>query len=173
VGSRTRVNVFLALFLPVLFIDGFRSCTGIHERFAAELHYPLTLTGLWQGPWRLFGPDVDKVNLRLTAVVQFADGATATWASPDWPKLSAWKKFVGARETNYFSNILKAGEEPAWEGLCAYLARTRPHPQGKAVPVAQVTLLLAGADIPPPETPTPAEPFVTFDPPNPIFTWKP
>jgi hypothetical protein len=172
-SNRTRVNVFLALFLPILVIDGFRPLGRAHAWLAEQLNVPLTITGLWQGPWRLFGPDVDKVNLRLSAIVQFADGATATWASPEWPDVSAWQKFIGARHTNYFANILKAGQEPAWDGLCAYLARTLPHPQGKPVPVAQVTLVLRGADIPPPETPAPAGPYLAFDPPNPIYQWKP
>lgn len=172
-GNRTRVNVFLALFLPILVIDGFRPLNRAHAWLADRAHYALTVTGLWQGPWRLFGPDVDKVNLRLAAVVQFADGATANWQSPEWPEVSAWSKFIGARHTNYFANTLKAGEEPAWDGLCGYLARTLPHPQGKTVAVAQVTLLLRGADIPGPETPTPAQPYVTFDEANPIFTWRP
>jgi hypothetical protein len=172
-GNRTRVNVFLALALPILVIDGFRPLNSAHAWLAEKLHYPLTITGLWQGPWRLFGPDVDKVNLRLSAIVQFADGATATWASPDWPAVSAWRKFIGARHTNYFANILKAGEEPAWDGLCSYLAHSLPHPQGKSVAVVQVTLLLRGADIPDPDKPTPAEPYVAFDEPNPIYQWKP
>ena len=173
VGKRTRVNVFLALFLPILAIDAFRPINRAHAWLADRVHYALTVTGLWQGPWRLFGPDVDKVNLRLSAQVVFSDHQTATWESPDWPNVSALQKFIGARHTNYFANILKAGEEPAWEGLCAYLARTLPHPAGKQLPVESVTLYLRGADVPPPETPVPAAPYVTFDPPSPIYAWSP
>ncbi len=172
-GNRTRVNVFLALVLPILVIDGFRPGCHAHAQLAERLHYPLTITGLWQGPWRLFAPDIRRANLRLAASIQFTDGATATWTSPDWPEVSAWQKFVGMRRTNYYASILLADREPAWDGLCAYLARTVAHPQGKAVAVAQVTLLLSGADIPPPETPAPAAPYVTFDPPNPIYQWRP
>ena len=173
IGPRTRVNVFLALFLPILAIDGFRPINRLHQWLEDRVDYVLDITGLWQGPWRLFGPEVDKVNLRLSAVVTFADGATASWGSPEWQDVSAWTKFVGARQTNYFANILKAGEEPAWDGLCAYLARELPHPLGKPAPVAQVVLYLRGAEVPPPETPTPAAPYLAFDEPSPIYTWKP
>jgi len=173
VASRTRVNVFLALFLPILAIDGFRPINRLHQWLEDRIDIVLDLTGLWQGPWKLFGPDVDKVNLRLSAIVTFADGATATWASPEWQEVSGWDKFIHARQTNYFANILTAGKEPAWEGLCEYLAHSLPHPRGTAVAVAQVVLLLKGAEVPPPETPTPAAPYLAFDAPQPIYTWRP
>lgn len=164
---RRIINAFLGLWLAVMVIDGFRPLNDAHAWLAETIHYPLTITGLWSGPWRLFGPDVDKVNLRLDADIELADGTHVPWHSPDWPHVSAWHKFTSARETNYFANILKAGQEPAWEGLCKYLARQQ------AKPVASVTLILRGADVPPPDHPTPAEPFVAFDPPNPIYRCTP
>ncbi len=177
-ASRRRVNIFLALFLPVLLIDGFRGFRDAEQGggwLDDHLDYVLDTTGLWQGPWKLFGPEVDKVNLRLSARITFADHATATWASPDWTQIGSLEKFYRARRTNYFANVLKAGQEPAWDGLAAYLARTVPHPQGKAVAVESVTLLLSGAEIPPPDAANapPPGPYVAFDEPQPIYEWRP
>lgn len=174
-NARRRVNVFLGLFLAVLAIDAFRPISGAHQWLKDELNYPLVKTGLWQGPWRLFGPDVDRVNLRLAAVITFADDTTASWESPDWPQLSWVNKFVNARHMNYFANILKAGQEPAWDGLAAYLARTTPHPGGGTVPVRSVVLNLRGALIPElvEGDLLPVAPYEAWDPPQPILTWKP
>ncbi len=172
--ARSRANWFLAIWLPVLAIDGFPSCTAIHTAVETKVNYALVKTGLWQGPWRLFGPEVDRQNLRLSAQIAFADEAVITWQSPDWTQVSAFEKFYRQRRTNYFGNILKADMEPAWAGLCAYLARSVPHPSGKPVAVASVTLILRGAVIPDPGEPMiPAAPYLAFDEPAPIYTWKP
>lgn len=173
-SHRRRVNLFLAGFLAVLAIDGFHVGSGAHQAVENVLNVPLAVTGLWQGPWRLYAPDVDKDNLRLKADLAFADGATATWSSPDWSQLSALQKFRHAREINYYNAILLADREPAWDALCAYLARSVPHPDGKAVAVVQITLSLRGAKIPPPREPmVPAGPYLAFDAWEPIHVWKP
>jgi hypothetical protein len=173
-SHRRRVNLFLAGFLAVLAIDAFHTVNGAHQAAKDALDVPLVLTGLWQGPWRLYAPDVDKDNLRLKADLVFADQATATWSSPDWSQLSALRKFRLARHINYYNAILLADRQPAWDALCAYLARTVPHPQGKSAAVVQITLSLRGATIPPPGDPiVPAAPYLAFDPWQPIHEWKP
>ena len=170
---RLLVNLFLAGFLALVAIDACHPM-GCNQPAKDAINLPLLVTGLWQGPWRLYAPDVDKQNLRLKADLVFADRATATWSSPDWAALSAAGKFVRARHMNYDNAILLADRELAWKDLCAYLARTVPHPAGKAVPIAQITLSLRGAIIPPPdERPVPAGPYLAFDAWQPIFTWSP
>ena len=173
-AHRRWINLFLVGFLAVLAIDAFHAVGGVHEALKDAVDEPLDVTGLWQGPWRLYGPDVDKDNLRVRAEVKFADGATASWTSPDWSRVSALRKFALARHMNYFANVLHAGKEPAWDGLCAYLARTLRHPGGAEVAVAEVTLFLRGALIPPPSvTVLPAGPYLSFDAWQPIWVWRP
>ena len=171
---RPLANVFLVGFLLVIAIDAFRPVNEAHQALKDELNLPLVLTGLWQGPWRLYAPDVEKHNLRLKADVVFADGATATWSSPDWPALSAAHKFARAREMNYFHAILLADHQLEWTDLCAYLARTVRHPDGKPVAVREVTLSLRVAEVPPPgERAVPAGPYVAFDDWQRIHVWSP
>ena len=171
---RRWVNLFLAGFLVVLLVDAFRPLGAAHQGLKDALDLPLDLTGLWQGPWRLYAPDVDKTNLRLRAEVVFADRAIATYHSPDWSRRSVWRGYVEARHVNYFNNVLLAGKEPAWDALCAYLARTLPHPEGKPAAVVEVTLSLRGAAVPPPGEPVvPAAPYLTFDPWDVIWVWRP
>jgi hypothetical protein len=170
--NRRRVNVFLAVFLVVLAVDVFLPLNESDEWLKDKINTSLVVTGLWQGPWRLYTP-ADRVNLRFKAEVVFADQATATWTSPDWSQVSALRKLVLARHMNYFGYVLRA-DEPAWDGLCAYLARTVPHPQGKVVAVEQVTLSLRGALIPPPtETMLPARPYLDFNAWEVLRVWKP
>jgi hypothetical protein len=172
-SQRRGVNAFLAAFLVWIAIDGFHR-TGCNAPLKDAINLPLLVTGLWQGPWRLYAPDVDKLNLRLKADLVFADGATAAWSSPDWTELSALGKFVRARDMNYFNAILLAGHELEWDDLCAYLARTVPHPQGRAERAVEVTLSLRGAQIPPPsEKLVPAGPYVAFDAWEVIRVWRP
>jgi hypothetical protein len=173
-SHRRRVNLFLAGFLAVLAVDAFHTVNDAHQAVRDGLDVPLVLTGLWQGPWRLYAPDVDKDNLRLKADLVFADQATATWSSPDWSQLSPLQKFRHAREINYYNAILLADRQTAWDALCAYLARTVPHPEGKAIAVVQVTLSLRGAKIPPPDQrAVPVGPYLAFDEWEPIHVWKP
>lgn len=170
--KRQLVNVFLAVFLAVMAIDVFVPASETNDGPKDMLNTALVVTGLWQGPWRLYTP-ADRVNLRFKAEVVFADQTTATWTSPDWSQVSALRKFVLARHMNYFSYVLRA-DAPAFDALCAYLAHTMPHPQGKNVAALQVTLSLRGALIPPPdEHVVPARPYLTFDPWQVIEVWKP
>ncbi|HEX2692009.1 MAG TPA: hypothetical protein VHN14_35615 [Kofleriaceae bacterium] len=172
--KRLLVNGFLAVFLMVMAIDVFVSQSESGEGPRDAINTLLVWTGLWQGPWRLYAPDVDNINLRVRAEVMFADHATATWNSPDWSQRSALHKFVGARHINYFNAVLLADKQVEWNALCAYLARTLPHPQGKAVAVEQVRLLLQGAIIPKSsEKRVPAGPYLDFDPWSEIWVWKP
>jgi hypothetical protein len=171
--QRLLVNIFLAVFLAVLAIDVFLPKSESGEGLKDRVNTALVVTGLWQGPWRLYGPEVDKVNLRFKAEVVFADQAVATWTSPDWSQVSALRKYALARHMNYYSYLLRAGE-PAFDALCAYVARTVPHPQGKAVAVAGVKLSLRGALIPPPtEKQVPARPYLEFDDWQVIRVWRP
>jgi len=171
-SKRRAVNSFLVMFLAVLVIDAFHTVGEGHQALKDTVNTPLVLTGLWQGPWRLYTP-ADRANLRFKAEVVFADQATATWVSPDWSRVPAHRKFVLARHMNYFSYVLRA-DQPAFDGLCAYLARTVPHPQGKPVAVASVQLSLRGALIPPPDQAmVPMGPYLTFDPWQVIQVWKP
>ena len=170
--KRSLVNAFLAVFLAVLAIDVFLPSSESGEGLKDGVNTALVFTGLWQGPWRLYGPEVDKVNLRFRAEVVFVDQAVATWTSPDWSQVSALRKYALARHMNYYGYLLRAGE-PAFDALCAYLAHTMPHPQGKAVAVLGVKLSFRDAPIPSPtERVVPARPYLEFDDWKVLYLWK-
>ena len=169
---RWPVHVFLVGFLAVLAVDAFHPVNGAHRALKETLNTPLLWTGLWQGPWRLYAPNVPKDNLRLRAEMVFADQAIATWTSPTWSQHGFVQRFLEVRHVNYFNAVILAGREPAWDALCAYLARTTAHPQGKPAAVVAVKLYLRGAIVPPPrERLVPAEPYLAYDDWSLIRTW--
>jgi len=167
VDRRRYVNAFLVVWLGVLAIEAFRPLQAIDR----TIHPALDVTGLRQFPWRLFA-EVPRVNLRFSAVLEYADGTTARWDSPDWRDISALHKFIGMREMNYFRNLNLFDDEAFPEvasGLCAYLARTMPGKSGNA---RGVKLFLTGALIPDiDDRRVPPEPYAEFDKPIPIFGW--
>lgn len=165
---RRYVNAFLVVWLAILLIESFRPL----QKIDSAIHPALDVTGLRQYPWRLFA-EVPRVNLKFSATLQYADGTTAHWDSPEWRDVSAVGKFLAAREMNYFRNLNLFDDETFPEvasGLCAYLARTMP---GKSGPPRSVDLFLSGALIPDiDERRVPQEPFAEFAKPIPIFGWK-
>ncbi len=169
-AHRRYVNAFLAGWLVVLAVDAFRPLVHAQEAIDDAIHPVLDIAGLRQFPWRLFA-EVPRVNLRFSAKLELADGSTASWDSPEWRDVSAWHKFLAARELNYFRNLNLFDDQAFPEvasGLCAYLARTVPRS-----PARTITLFLTGARIPDiDERRVPLEPFAEFDKPIPIFQWK-
>jgi hypothetical protein len=174
VQQRRYVNAFLGLWIAVLAVDAFRPLVHAQQSIDDAIHPALDVTGLRQFPWRLFA-EVPRVNLRFSAILEFPDGATAHWDSPDWRDVSAVHKFVGARELNYFRNFNLFDDESfpqVASGLAAYLARTVPHPQGKPGPAKTVTLFLRGAMIPAvDQRRVPVGPYDQFDAAMPIHKW--
>jgi len=162
--DRRYVNAFLVFWLGVFAVEAFRPLQKIDQ----AVHPALDVTGLRQFPWRLFA-EVPRVNLRFSATLEYADGTTRHWDSPEWRDISAFEKFIDAREMNYFRNLNLFDDEAFPEvaaGLCAYLARTMGNARA-------VTLFLSGARIPDlGERRVPLEPYAEFDKPIPIFGWK-
>ncbi|HEX7837457.1 MAG TPA: hypothetical protein VF469_08340, partial [Kofleriaceae bacterium] len=70
-SRRQLVNAFLVVFLAALAIDVSHPL-GCNQPAKDAINLPLLVTGLWQGPWRLYAPDVDNQNLRLKADLVFA-----------------------------------------------------------------------------------------------------
>ena len=174
-ADRRIVSAFLGVWLAVLAVDAFRPLVGAQRQIDDAIHPALDIAGLRQWPWRLFA-EVPRVNLRFSATLEFADGATAHWESPEWNDIGALGKLTRMRELNYFRNLNLFDDDSfplVAGGLCAYLARTVPHPQGKPGAARAVTLFLRGARIPDiEERIVPAAPFAEFDKPIPIFPWR-
>lgn len=145
---------------------------GLLAELAAVIDPVMDITGLWQGPWNLFAPDVDKLNVRVSAQIVFASGQQTAWRSPDWERMSVGDRFLAFRHQEYVDNIRLDDNAGAWVPLADYLSRTVVPP--KSGPVLRVTLTRHWAEIPPPEThPLPARPFTVFKDSHAFFHWDP
>jgi hypothetical protein len=176
VDRRKYVNAFLGVWLAVLAVDAFRPLVGAQRSIDDAIHPVLDAAGLRQYPWRLFA-DVPRVNLRFSATLEFPDGTTTRWDSPDWRDRNAASKFFVARWMNYYRNFNLFDDETFPQiasGLAAYLARTVPNPHGGTAPARAVSLFMTGAPIPDVHVRhVPPEPFAEFDThPIPLLDWK-
>ena len=139
---------------------------------AERIDFVMDVTGLWQGPWNLFAPDVDKVNVRITAEIRYANGLKSVWRSPDWERLSTWERFESFRFQEYIDTVRRDDSAGAWPSMARYLARVVPSP--KSGRVTRVTLTRSWAEIPSPrERFLPAKPYTSFDGNYAFHTWRP
>jgi hypothetical protein len=160
----------------LILIDATPELGSAHTLLRVILDPVMDVSGLWQGSWQLFAPDVDKLNVRVEAEVVFSDGERTLWKSPDWPRLDAWQRFRLFRHQEYYDNIRLDQNRRAWRALALHLARTvRPESGSEAV-AERVTLKRRWARIPnlePGTLPLPAGPHEVFLDEYTFYTWTP
>jgi hypothetical protein len=173
--GRPALRIAILAVAALIAIDATPTTCALHEGLKEGID-PLTdMTGLWQGSWQLFAPNVDKQNVRVEAEVLFSDGTRARWRSPDWPRLSGWQRFVLFRHQEYYDNIRLERNRAVWPTLAQHIARTLTPVQGEARAV-RVTLLRRWSNIPklePGAPPLPAGPYENFTESREFYTWTP
>lgn len=147
--KRRLISAFLGAWLFVLFVDALPRTSLFHQRLKNWVDPFLDVAGLWQGSWQLFAPEVDKIDVRVTAEIAYADGSTRLWQSPDWRDVSSWQKFLNFRSMEYFDAVRNNDNSAAWESLADYLARTVPTADGFSVAPTKVTLARTWSLVPP------------------------
>lgn len=91
------------------------------------------LTGISTSTWSMFAPNPDATNHRLRAKIEYRDGSTVEWRSPDWPELSCWQRFWTSRELEYIDKIAYNSPQERWQAFADFLAarhRQNPRPEG-------------------------------------------
>ena len=114
------VNALVALLLIAVAID-----TMPQAPFALRLrvHRLLVPLGIAQGPWNLFAPQPDSMNLRVRAEITYRDGVRRDWEAPQWHKLSPLARWTAHRRHTWIDRLVTQEAAPAWEAWCRYLAR--------------------------------------------------
>ena len=174
--GRPALRIAIAAMAVLILIDATPTTCAVHESLKYGVDPLLDMTGLWQGSWQLFAPNVDKRNIRVEADVMFSDGRRAVWRSPDWPRLSGWQRFVLFRHQEYYDNIRMERSRSVWPTLAQHIARTVTPAEGSAATVVRVTLLRTWSDIPvlEPGAPlVPAGPYEDFGKSRVFYTWTP
>jgi hypothetical protein len=97
--QRRIVNLFLILLLTVLTLDVIPTaeyqCFHFLGNVQDGLDYYLDFTGLWQGRYYLFAPDVRKENIRISAKIFYPNSTQVEWHSPHtkWSSMKPWEKW--------------------------------------------------------------------------------
>lgn len=149
--KRRLTSLFLGAWLLLLLVDAFPRTSLFHQRLKNWVDPLLDVTGLWQGTWQLFAPEADKIDVRVTAEIRYADGSTRSWESPDWRDMSSWQKFINFRSMEYHDAVRRNDNSAAWDSLADYLARTVPAAGGSSIKPTKVTLGRRWSLVPPPE----------------------
>jgi len=175
-AARAPLRILIAAVGALILIDVTPSLGAVHDSLRQGIDPIMDVTGLWQGTWQLFAPNVDKMNVRVEAEIVFSDGQRAVWHSPDWPRLSSWQRFVLFRHQEYYDNIRLDDSKLAWRPLARHLARTVSPPLGGDAVPERVTLKRVWAQIPKLEAgaePVPPGPYERFDREFTFYTWTP
>lgn len=142
-------NLLLGAWLLLVLVDALPRTSLLHQRLKNRVDPFLDVTGLWQGTWQLFAPGPDKIDVRVTAEISYADGRTRSWQSPDWRDMSGWQKFVNFRAMEYYDTVRRNENSAAWESLADYLVQTVPAPDGSSIKPTKVTLARRWSLVPP------------------------
>lgn len=118
---RRRVtNLFLVALLGLLLLDGLPSYSKWQDRGKEFIDPLLDVTGLWQGTWDLFAPEIDRQNNGIEVRVTVRDSNPVTWRSPEWSEIPwghrAWK----IRRMEFFDRIRSDRNRSAWESFARY-----------------------------------------------------
>ncbi len=144
------INGFIIVVLSVMLVDALPRTSLAHQRLKDAVDPILDVTGLWQESWKLFAPEVDKVNVWITTRITYTDGSSVTRRSPDWTKMSVLDRFLRFREMEYVDSIRMDSSKRAWPSLADYMARTVLHPAKPELKAIEVVLTRHWAVIPPP-----------------------
>ncbi len=150
---RRVTNAFQALLLFVLATSALPTLHTAQDKLREMLDPLVDAVGLWQGQWELFAPEPDKVNVRVVAIVEFADGVTGGWRSPNWQEMSAAARFRHFRLSEFVDGIRLDNNSGAWHAFARWVAREVEHPEGGDAAPVHVTLWRYWVIIPEPESP--------------------
>ena len=149
--KRYAANAFIAAILVLSLIDGLPEFGATHRRLKALIDPLMDKTGLWQGSWQLFAPEPQKYTIRLTAKIDYDEGHSTFWQSPDWSDMSILKRFTTFRMQEYVDYLGNRENAAALPALADYLARTIRHPEHPKAQVSRITITAEYTATPPPD----------------------
>lgn len=147
ISRRVLVDVLIVIVVVVFALDMMPCTPAVIRRGLNPL---LNVTGLWQGTWNLFAPVPDFRNHRIRADFFYVDGTHRVWTSPDPRSQSAWKRFVGHRESEFLEKVWEDENNTARPGFAQQLVEEQRQLHPDDGPLSRVELSVIWGDIPPP-----------------------
>jgi len=153
-AKRYTIDGFLVVIIVVLCGTALPTFHPAQFRLREWLNPLIDGLGLWQGQWQLFAPEADKVNSAIVGVVEYDDGTTYEWRSPEWSQRSPWHKFRHFRMMEYADGVRLDDNAGAWDALAAHVYAVGSDATGDTPPKpGTVSLWRHWTVIPPPEEP--------------------
>jgi hypothetical protein len=147
-------NALIALALLGLVTTAVPPIGACHSQLRTAFASGLSAVGLCQPQWKLFAPNVHKVNSRITAKVVLADGSTRYWASPAFERRSLLEKLRQGQLPKFYDNLRRDRNRAAWRPFAEWVAREVA--PGRAVRVvrlerhvAEIAEPVSGEPLPP------------------------
>jgi hypothetical protein len=115
------VNVLIVLILGAIFLEALPQRLDPSPPLCLLIQPITRRMGLDQ-KWNMFSSP-DAKNTRIRAEITYRDGETREWRTPDYRKVSPWKRFLGHRRSEWVDNSWGEDDRPIWPGWARYLAR--------------------------------------------------
>ena len=142
------LSVAIAAFLALIAIDGLPSLGLFHDRARKVVEPWLRATGLFQGSWTIFTPRVDRENYHLEIQVDYDNGDTLIWRTPNWRELSTLDKLTHFREMEYSERLLGDSNRPVRAEFARFVADClKPTASARPTRIA-MTYHYSGTDFP-------------------------
>lgn len=151
--QRRIIHVFVAVLLFIIATSATPTVHPSQDVVRDWLDPFVDAVGLWQGQWALFGPEVDKINVAVVGVVEFADGQRAEWRTPNLYELAPSQKFRFFRLMEFTDGIRRDANQGAWPALAEYVVGILPHPTDSSVRAMRVSLWRQYVILPEPRAP--------------------
>lgn len=146
-GSRILLNAFIAFHILAVFVWCLPASFSMRRPFARVLSRYVVGIGLWQG-WDMFSPNPRTVNIRIGAIVDYADGTSVPFEFPQMDRLGFFERYRRERWRKWVNDNMRLDKNPSlWRPAAEWVANLH---EGGASPVAKVRLIRRWWDIPEP-----------------------
>lgn len=145
---RTLVNAFIVLHLAVIWTWCLPQTFALRRPLTRLTSHYVLATGLWQG-WSMFSPNPRRVDIRVGAEIEFADGAKTLYDFPQMDRLGYWERYRKERFRKWANDSLRLDTKKAlWKPAAEWVARRYDANPSR---VTRVRLIRRWRDIPPPK----------------------
>jgi hypothetical protein len=163
--KRIAINAFIALIVSFMVID---SLPQSPQAVQLAIQTIVRRIGIHQGPWNMFAPTPDRLNLRLRAEIRYRDGERAEWSSPEWRQQPLSERWLKHRHQEFGEMIIMQEGMPALEPWTRHLARSLRPDFPDADRGAEVRITYQEAEVPD----AAVQPWTTWrEPPQSGDTW--
>ncbi len=146
-AKKWGANALIAVVLALMVLQ---MAPGVPDWILWRPHTLAEATGLWQFTWSMFTPAPDAENHRLRATIEYYDGRTVQWRSPEYREESWWQRFVGHRRSEYIDEIHSPYYDAALPGMARWVIASHRADESERGRPKRIEIYIEATDIPDP-----------------------